>query len=38
MILFLAVLGLILYLAERYSMNHVLDMVTFHTVLNKILV
>lgn len=38
MILFLIIMGAILYLAERYSMDHGLDRVTFRTTLDKILV
>lgn len=38
MILFIIVLGVILYLAENYSMSHTLDQVELTTSLNKVLV
>lgn len=38
MILFLVILGILLYLAERYSMTHVLDGVELETSLDKVLV
>lgn len=38
MIVFLVIFGLILYLAERYSMAHVLDEVEIETSLDKVLV
>lgn len=38
MIFLLIVLGLLLYFAERYSMAHVLDGLTFETETDRILV
>lgn len=38
MILFILIFGVILYVAEKYSMKHVLDQVTFATSLSRVLV